>query len=264
MKLYTTRHLVITGAVAFILGTLITLIVWSCDRHSEVPAPPVSFVSYEDVLLSVYDVASPAVVRVFTEAHNEVPENSSGQTRQTVAPGASGILLDREGHVVTGLHVVDGSRGIRVSDTAGRTFDAEIVAVRESSDLAILRVSLPADHALRPVQLADSQTLRIGQLAFVIGNPFALGRSLTSGVVSALNRTIHIDEQVVFRNMIQTDAAVNPGASGGGLFDSSGRLIGIVSVLYSTQGGSMGIAFAVPSNDVRDLLDTVPGDGNRR
>jgi S1-C subfamily serine protease len=90
----------------------------------------------------------------------------------------------------------------------------------------------------------------------VIGNPYALGRSLTAGVISALGRIVHIDEQTVFRNMIQTDAAVNPGSSGGGLFDSSGRLIGIVSVLYSTQGGSMGIAFAVPASEVQALIDS--------
>lgn len=248
MKLYTTRHLFITGACTLLVSLFVILFFWPRN------APP--SLNYEDLVLQVYDTAALAVVRVF-EATDEGTSTGTGPLpRQTVPAGASGVLLDGAGHIITGLHVVEGSEALRVSDTAGSVFEARVVATREASDLALLKVDLPDSHPLRPVEIAASDALRVGQLAFVIGNPYALGRSLTAGVVSAVNRVVHIDEQTVFRNMIQTDAAVNPGSSGGGLFDSSGRLIGIVSVLYSTQGGSMGIAFAVPASDVRALLES--------
>lgn len=246
MKLYTTRHLFITGACTLLISLSVILFFWPRNAQPSL--------NYEDLVLQVYDTAALAVVRVFEATDEGTRTGNDPLSPQTFPAGASGVLLDGEGHIVTGLHVVEGSETLRVSDTAGSVFEARVVATQEASDLALLKVDLPDAHPLRPVEISVSDELRVGQLAFVIGNPYALGRSLTAGVVSAVNRVVHIDEQTVFRNMIQTDAAVNPGSSGGGLFDSSGRLIGIVSVLYSTQGGSMGIAFAVPASDVRALL----------
>ncbi|MFP4510939.1 MAG: S1C family serine protease [Spirochaetaceae bacterium] len=248
MKLYTTRHLVITGVLTFLVSLSMILFFLPRERQRAM--------NYEDLVLGVYDTAALAVVRVFAATDERTGTGNNGMPLQSVPAGGSGVLIDSEGHIVTSLHVVEGLDTLRVSDTAGSVFEARVIATRESSDLALLRADLPESHPFRPVEIAASDALRVGQLAFVIGNPYALGRSLTSGVVSAVNRVIYVDEQTVFRNMIQTDAAVNPGSSGGGLFDSSGRLLGIVSVLYSTQGGSMGIAFAVPAGDVQALVDS--------
>ncbi len=261
MKLYTTRHLVLTGICVFFVTLAGATLLFLFRPPAGVSLAHADFRGTEGVALSVYDRAASSVVRVVARSGSA---DSGGDLRlpglQSV-PGASGVLLHEHGYIVTSLHVVEELGELNVSDTNGNTFSAELVATRADSDLALLRSVLPQQHSLRPVEIADSDALRIGQSAFVIGNPFGLGRSLTSGVVSALNRVIHADEHTTFRNMIQTDAAVNPGASGGGLFDSSGRLIGLVSVLYSTQGGSMGIAFAVPSNEVRDLLASVQSAG---
>jgi putative serine protease PepD len=180
-------------------------------------------------------------------------EPGSGQTDT-----GTGIVLSTSGLIVTNEHVVDRASSITVSldGESGRTRQAVVVAQDASSDLALLRIS-PGGLALHPLALGDSSTTQVGDAAYAIGNPFGLNWTLTTGVVSAVNRQIKAPNEATISHVIQTDAALNPGNSGGPLLDASGSVIGINSQIASTggaQGGSTGVGFAVPSSSVKTLL----------
>lgn len=164
----------------------------------------------------------------------------------------SGFVWDQQGHIVTNFHVIQG--GDRLHVTLGdEDFDAEVVGVAPNKDLAVLRVDAPA-RLLRPLFLGDSTRLLVGQRVLVIGNPFGLDQTLTTGVVSALGRELNSPGGVPIRDVIQTDAAINPGNSGGPLLDSKGRLVGVNTAIYSPSGASAGIGFAVPVEVVARLV----------
>jgi S1-C subfamily serine protease len=168
----------------------------------------------------------------------------------------SGFLWDDEGHVVTNFHVVQDAarRGGSAQVTLGHDdFDATVVGVAEDQDLAVLRISAPREK-LVPIQIGTSRDLRVGQHVFAIGNPFGLDYTLTTGIVSALGRTIQAVSGSTIFDVIQTDAAINPGNSGGPLLDSGGRLIGVNTAIYSPSGASAGIGFAVPVDTVNRIV----------
>lgn len=171
----------------------------------------------------------------------------------------SGVIVAPDGLIVTNHHVIADADEIRVVLADRREFDAEIILSDESTDLAMLRIDA-ADEALPHLVLSDSDTLEVGDLVLAIGNPFGVGQTVTSGIVSALSRTTGGVSDYSF--FIQTDAAINPGNSGGALVAMDGRLVGINSAIYSRSGGSLGIGFAIPANMVRAIIAGV-GQGGR-
>ena len=162
----------------------------------------------------------------------------------------SGFIWDEAGHVVTNYHVVEGASGATVRLADGRDYQAALVGVSPAHDIAVLRIGVDFKRP-PPVPIGTSHDLRVGQKVFAIGNPFGLDWTLTTGIVSALDRTLPNERGgPPIEHLIQTDAAINPGNSGGPLLDSAGRLIGINTAIYSPSGGSAGIGFAVPVDTV--------------
>ena len=204
----------------------------------------------EERIIAVYERVSPAVVNITTRVLREsfffgvYPEEGTG----------SGFLWDRDGHIVTNYHVVRGAQSVEVAFSDEIVRPATIVGVDPMNDLAVLHVD-DVPPGVQPIELGDASKLRVGQRAIAIGNPFGqFERTLTTGVISALNRTITIDENTVLRHVIQTDAAINRGNSGGPLLDSFGRLIGVNSAIYSPTGTSAGIGLAISVDTVKRVV----------
>jgi S1-C subfamily serine protease len=180
--------------------------------------------------------------------------DSFGQQQSGTATG-SGFVVDKNGTIVTNAHVVDGASKVTVSlDEGGDAIDAKVLGVDNDSDVAVLKID-PNGKNLTVLPLGDSSKLVVGDPVVAIGNPFGLQRTVTTGIVSALQRQVDAPSGFPISNVIQTDAAINPGNSGGPLLDASGRVIGINSQIATGGGqGSVGIGFAVPVNTVKDLL----------
>lgn len=171
------------------------------------------------------------------------------QQRKFMALG-SGVIIDaKKGYVVTNYHVVDNASVIKVQMSDGRRFDAKVVGKDPRSDIALVQIQAPKN--LTAIKIADSDTLRVGDYAVAIGNPFGLGETVTSGIVSALGRSGLNAEN--YENFIQTDAAINRGNSGGALVNLNGELIGINTAILAPDGGNIGIGFAIPGNMVKNL-----------
>jgi len=178
----------------------------------------------------------------------------------------SGFVVSNDGYIVTNAHVIEGANGqIKAKIGDGKTLDAKLVGEDASTDLALLKVTA---NGLKPLQLADSSSVEVGDDAYAIGNPFGLDRTLTVGVVSALQREISSPNGFSIDDVIQTDAAINPGNSGGPLFNSAGQVIGVNSQIESTgssssggQAGNVGIGFAIPSNTVKTVVEQLRTSG---
>ena len=210
---------------------------------------PAAVASLEEEIIAVYETVGPGVVNITNRSYaydfffRPVPQEGSG----------SGIVYDREGHIITNYHVVQGAEELFVTLPDETTVSARIVGADPSNDLAVIQVE--ADPALLfPVPLGESENLRVGQFVVAIGNPFGLERTLTVGVVSALGRVIESPDQRFIGEIIQTDAAINPGNSGGPLLDLSGRVIGVNTAIFSPSQASAGIGFAVPVDTVRRVI----------
>lgn len=172
----------------------------------------------------------------------------------------SGFVIDRDGHIVTNYHVVAGATSVTVTFSDGREVDARVVGTDPSTDLALLDVDVPADE-LTPLELGRSSDVQVGDPVVAIGSPFGLEETVTTGVVSALDRSIDAPNGFAIDGAIQTDAAVNHGNSGGPLLDMSGRVIGVTSQIESRSGGNDGVGYAVPSDTVRDVVSQLLEDG---
>ncbi len=228
----------------------------------------------QNTLTQIYDQVNPSVVNI------QMTIDSSGQSfRMPSIPGmpslpdqtpqqhglASGFVWDTNGHIVTNNHVVDGASEVTVTFYDGTTVSAKVVGTDPNSDLAVIKVDLPADQ-LHPIQVADSTGLKVGQLAVAIGNPFGLEGTMTVGFVSALNRSLPVDStsligSYTIPDIIQTDAPINPGNSGGVLVNDEGQLIGVPTAIESTSGTNSGIGFAVPSAIVQKVVPALIGEG---
>jgi S1-C subfamily serine protease len=172
----------------------------------------------------------------------------------------SGFIWDANGHIVTNRHVVAGASAARVRLSDGRDLDASLVGVSVAHDLAVLKVNLSTMPQALP--LGASADLRVGQSTFAIGNPFGLDWTLTTGIVSALDRSLPTEDgRSLIEHLIQTDAAINPGNSGGPLLDSAGRLIGVNTVIYSPSGASAGVGFAIPVDTVNRVVPQLIASG---
>jgi putative serine protease PepD len=233
-------------SAALVTGVLLATGLVGGDEPTAAPAAPQPAVapsggeSTGDLVRSVYAAASPSVVSV-----------------RTGSGSGTGFLVDSDGTIVTNAHVVGDADQVQVRfDDDGELHDAEVLGVDASTDLAALRVDPGAANGARPLELADSDRVQVGDQAVAIGYPLGLDRTATAGIISGLEREIQAPNGFSIDRVIQTDAPINPGNSGGPLLDASGRVIGVNSQIASAGGsqGNVGIGFAVPANTVRDVL----------
>jgi len=172
----------------------------------------------------------------------------------------TGFIWDDRGHIVTNFHVIQGANAAKVTLADQSTHNARLVGAFADRDLAVLKIDAPREK-LPPIPVGSSRDLLVGQRVYAIGNPFGLDQTLTTGIISALNREIDSANQRTIRGVIQTDAAINPGNSGGPLLDSVGRLIGVNTAIYSPSGASAGIGFAIPVDEVNRIVPRIIRDG---
>ncbi|HUT17649.1 MAG TPA: trypsin-like peptidase domain-containing protein [Anaerolineae bacterium] len=211
-----------------------------------------TYTSQEQVVIDIYQRVSPGVVYI---------EVVNGQSLEDGGSG-SGMVYDREGHVITNEHVIRGADTIRVYFSDDTIAEATVLGADPDADLAVLQVDVPPE-VLVPLELGTSADLQVGQMAIAIGNPYGYERTLTVGHISALGRVLQQESQFSIAGVIQTDAAINPGNSGGPLLDSNGLVIG-VNAYYrpsSPIGGSVGIGFAVPVDEVKLVIPALIAEG---
>lgn len=204
----------------------------------------------EAINVSVYDQLHKSVVNITTRSTRM---DSFFFTEQTSEGTGSGSVIDSSGHIVTNWHVVADARNIGVTLFNGDTYEARVVGYDPPNDIAIVKIDAP-DDALFPITMGDSNKLKVGMRVLAIGNPFELERTLTTGIVSSLNRSIQVQENWSIKSIIQIDASINPGNSGGPLLDLHGRLIGINTAIASRTGQSAGVGFAIPVNLVSRVV----------
>jgi len=213
---------------------------------------------------TVSSVASPSGTLTPKQVYDSAKDSVAYIT--TGSGTGSGFVVSSDGYVVTNAHVVEDNQGtIKVKVGDGKELDGKLVGEDASTDLALLKISATG---LKPLSLADSSGVQVGDPAYAIGNPFGLDRTLTVGVVSALQREISSPNGYSIDNVIQTDAAINPGNSGGPLFNAAGQVIGVNSQIESTgssssggQAGNVGIGFAIPSNTVKTVVEQLRASG---
>ncbi len=266
------------GNIGWLIALIIVIfMVGGCSRSSPTPTPPaptatpspaftpappapsVNAVALIDALgrdiaerrvIDVYKGIAPAVVNITTRTYQRgfffepIPAEGAG----------SGFILDDQGHILTNYHVIQDAERVEVNFDDNTTVQAEIVGVDPRNDVALLQVDARPD-LLHPVTLGTSTNLEVGQRAIAIGNPFGqFGRTLTTGVISALDRTLQSPDKRTITGVIQTDAAINRGNSGGPLLDSQGKVIGITTAIFSPTGANAGIGFAIPIDKVKRIL----------
>ncbi len=219
-----------------------------------VPLPPLS-TDLEESLIALYGRVNPAVVHIFVY-----------DAQQIVAGTGSGFVYDTTGHIVTNNHVVTGEGGLEVVFADGQRRPAEVVGTDVDSDLAIIKIeSMP--EGVQPIPLGDSSTVRVGQFAVAIGNPFGEAGSLSLGIVSGLGRSLTSDRiaegggRYSLPQVIQTDAAINPGNSGGPLLNINGEVIGVNSAIRTSTGTNSGVGFSIPVNAVRRVAPALIAEG---
>ncbi len=195
----------------------------------------------EAVTVAVYEAVNRSVVNITAKVIRNERSFFAGQSEGS----GSGAVIDTDGHILTNHHVVGGAKEIAVTLFNGKTYDAVAIGADPLNDLAVIRVEATSDE-LFPVAFGDSKTLKVGMNVFALGNPFGLERTLTTGIISSLNRSLQIHGNWKIKSIIQIDAAINPGSSGGPLLDSHGRLIGINTAIATTSGQSSGVGFAIP------------------
>jgi len=214
----------------------------------------------------VYVRDAPGVVFVTSTIvqRSESPFNlfGGGETQRRGVATGSGIVIDRRGTILTNWHVVENAIKVTVSLEKGKTVNASVVGKDPSNDLAVLRVQ-PDGLALKPLTLGNSAGVQVGDPVYAIGNPFDLERTLTTGVISALQRQITAPNGFTINNVLQTDAPINPGNSGGALLNTQGQVIGINDSIESPIAGNVGVGFAIPVNVVKQMLGSLEGGANQ-
>ncbi len=203
---------------------------------------------YEKVADGVVNITSTAVQMDFF--FNVLPAQGSG----------SGAILDTKGHILTNHHVVANAQKLEVALADGSRWPAKLIGSDPDNDLAVIKIDAPREK-LKVIPMGDSKNLRIGQKVLAIGNPFGFERTLTTGVISSVGRTIRSEVGTLIEDVIQTDAAINPGNSGGPLLNSDGEIIGINSAIISPSGGNVGIGFAIPVNTAKRLVPELISKG---
>jgi S1-C subfamily serine protease len=250
------------GLVVLVLGAVLiaTDVIDTGDDRTVVRQPPITQPASDPgssgrTVADIYEQEGDGVV--FIEAEGVASEESPlfGVPPQEGRASGSGFVVDDQGFIITNAHVVDGADEVRVRfGEEGENVDAEVKGIDPHTDIAVLKVD-PDDAELRPLPLGDSKAVKVGDPVVAIGNPFGFDRSVTTGIVSAIQREIQAPSGFSIPDVIQTDASINPGNSGGPLLDSGGRVIGINSqIATGGANGSVGIGFAVPINTAKELL----------
>jgi 2-alkenal reductase len=239
--------LVIAGL--FVGERYLRVFVFAADQPRQTTPRP-DLTSGEQLATQIYAKTAPSVAYIFT--HQASAPRLGGRTQEVGGTG-SGFVWDRAGHIVTNTHVVEGATEVGVVIDQGDVHPARVVGMAPWVDLAVLRITNPPDN-LQPITVGTSSDLVVGQLVFAIGNPFGLARTLTSGIISALERTLPTETGREIAGVIQTDAAINPGNSGGPLVDSAGRLIGVNTAIIAPSGASAGVGFAIPVDTVNRVV----------
>jgi serine protease DegQ len=236
---------------------------------------PVSISQNPGSLAEAARVSSPAVVNIFTSKINKKKPSKKGAPHQNdpwfqfffgdQAPNeepssslGSGVIVSPQGIILTNHHVIEGADEIEVAFADGRKRNAKLIGSDPETDIAVLKID--ATDLPSPITLGKMESVQVGDVVLAIGNPFGVGQTVTSGIVSALGRNqLGIN---TFENFIQTDAAINPGNSGGALVDTKGSLIGINTAIYSRSGGNMGIGFAIPINTAKQVMESILTSGS--
>jgi S1-C subfamily serine protease len=253
------------NALSFVLGLLAAAILFFVA--SETPwrtaepraiVPRGELAPQEETIIALFEEARVSVVAITTE--ERVIDPWRRRAVEVPRGSGSGFVWDARGHIVTNNHVVAGASGARVRLADGRVLEARLVGTAPEHDLAVLRIDTGLDPP-PPLTLGGSDGLQVGQTVLAIGNPFGLDWTLTTGIVSALDREIPTQRGGTIEGLIQTDAAINPGNSGGPLIDSAGRLIGVNTAIFSPSGSSAGIGFAVPVDTVNRVVPQLIATG---
>jgi S1-C subfamily serine protease len=255
------RAAMLLAAVAAMAAALLWPLRSSNGRTDVTPravAPRGPLAADEIAHIDVFRRIGPSVVHITTLTTQR--ELFSANVQQVPRGTGSGFIWDDGGHIVTNFHVIQGGNAARVTLADQSTYPAKLVGAFPDRDLAVLRIDAPKEK-LPPIPIGSSRDLIVGQRVYAIGNPFGLDQSLTTGIVSALNREIESFNERVIRGVIQTDAAINPGNSGGPLLDSAGRLIGVNAQIASPSGASAGIGFAIPVDEVNRVVPRLIRDG---
>jgi putative serine protease PepD len=254
-----------TTCAALLGAGAVAAVTWAVDGDDRTGAPQVSVGSGTP---AATDTGGLTVAEVYERTSSSVVEitvTSAGETTPFGGRGGgqsqgSGFVYDDEGHVITNQHVVAGATEAEVTFADGRSYDASVVGADPSTDLAVLKVDAPAS-VLKPLELAESSSVEVGEGVVAIGSPFGLDGTVTTGIVSALKRQITAPNDFAIDDAIQTDAAINHGNSGGPLLDLDGRVIGVNSQIESESGGNDGVGFAVPSDTVERIAAALIADG---
>lgn len=230
------------------------------NEASDIPSIPVTnpiskYTADEMQNINVYEKCNEAVVNINTQV---VGVNWFLEPVVENGGSGSGSIIDPRGYVVTNVHVISGASKIYISLSDGTQYEGTVIGSDTASDIAVLKFTPPAGTVLKTITFGDSEGLKVGQKVIAIGNPFGLERTMTTGIVSGLGRPIQNSNNTIIRDMIQTDTAINPGNSGGPLLDTTGKMIGINTMIYSSSGNNAGVGFAVPASTaqrvVNDLL----------
>lgn len=219
------------------------------QQRPTIDQPTLRLTGEEAVNVAVYEQVNKSVVNITSIAREEglffQSMNSEG--------AGSGIVLDKQGHILTNFHVVEGADRVQVNLFDGSSHEARMIGADPVNDLAVIKIEVN-EEILFPVVMANSSLLKVGMKVFTIGNPFGLERTMTTGIISSLNRTLKIRANRSIKSIIQIDAAVNPGNSGGPLIDTRGMLIGVNTAIASKNGQSAGVGFAIPVNLVKRVV----------
>ncbi|MGF1447169.1 MAG: S1C family serine protease [Pikeienuella sp.] len=250
---------VAVGTIGWRAGPYIADAVFGPGGEPRAVTPRGDLAAFERTVIETFETARDSVVYVETTQAARDPWTRG--TLEIPRGAGSGFVWDRRGHVVTNHHVVAGAASATIRLADGRAFAASLVGTSPEHDLAVLRIGVGVDRP-PPLPIGESATLRVGQAVVAIGNPFGLDWTLTTGIVSALDRTLPSEGGRSIRGLVQTDAAINPGNSGGPLLDSAGRLIGVNTAIFSPSGASAGIGFAVPVDTVNRVVPQLIARGD--
>lgn len=247
---------VAAGLGLFFLGSV--LIPSESGKPREV-SPRGDLTSEEKTTIEIFEKVAPSVVFINTSRKLQRSFFRARATEKIQGSG-TGFIWDQEGHIVTNLHVLQGGNAFEVVLQDHSRYEATFVGGYPNQDLAVLKISAPKS-ALKPIPLGTVKDLKVGQKVLAIGNPFGWDQTLTTGVISALNRTIQSVNRREIEGVIQTDAAINPGNSGGPLIDSAGRIIGVNTQIYTTSGSNVGIGFAIPIDTANRVVPQLISKG---
>jgi S1-C subfamily serine protease len=245
------------------LVSLFAFFITACSQRLDAAPRPIAprgdLTAEEHSNIDVFEKWKGSVVYISTSAR--VMDFWTRDVMSVPRGTGSGFVWDTQGHIVTNVHVIADAAEATVKLADGRDYPATLVGASPAHDIAVLKIA-PTGDALVPVAIGTSDDLRVGQKVFAIGNPFGLDWTLTTGIVSALDRSLDSETGGVIRHLVQTDAAINPGNSGGPLLDSAGRLIGVNTAIYSPSGASAGVGFAVPVDTVNRVVPELIAHGH--